>query len=200
VIPAVVLAAGRSSRLGRPKALLRARADTFLATILGALEAGGVSDAVVVAREGDAPLDAEVARFGPFARVVVNPRADEGQLSSLIAGINAVDHPAVRGALVALVDAPLVSPATIRALLDRAASSRAAVIRVTHQGRHGHPVVFMRAAFDAVRHANPDVGAKDALHRLADRTEDVAVDDPGVLEDVDTADDYRRLFGREPSS
>jgi CTP:molybdopterin cytidylyltransferase MocA len=56
----------------------------------------------------------------------------------------------------------------------------------------------MRAAFDAIRHADPAVGAKDALRRLADRVEDIAVEDAGVIEDVDTAEDYRRLFGREP--
>ena len=198
VIPAVVLAAGRSSRLGRPKALLRAREDTFLASILGTLRAGGVPDAVVVIRQGDGPLEAEVERFAPFARAVVNPHADTGQLSSLIAGINAIDRPAVRGALVTLVDTPLFAAATVRTLLDHAASSRAAVLRVVHDGRHGHPVLFLRAAFDVVRHADPEAGAKDALRRLANRTEDIAVDDAGVLEDVDTPDDYRRLFGREP--
>ena len=198
VIPAVVLAAGRSSRLGHPKGLLRAHADTFLATILGTLQSGGVPDAVVVIRQGDEPLAAEAARFAPFARAVVNPHADAGQLSSLIVGINAIDRPAVRGALVTLVDTPLVAASTVRTLLDHAASSSAAVLRAIHEGHHGHPVVFMRAAFDAVRHADPAVGAKDALRRLADRTEDVAVDDVGVLEDIDTADDYRRIFGREP--
>lgn len=198
MIPAIVLAAGRSSRLGRPKALLRAHADTFLGTILTTLRDGGVPDAVVVVREGDEPLATEVARFAPFARAVVNPNADAGQLSSLVVGINAIDRPAVRGAMVTLVDVPLFSAATVRTLLERAVASRAAVLRPSSGDRHGHPVVFMRAAFDAIRHADPAVGAKDVLRRLADRVENIAVEDRGVFEDVDTVEDYRRLFGREP--
>ncbi len=199
MIPAIVLAAGRSSRLGRPKALLQAHAGSFVGSILASLRDGGIPDAIVIAHAGDEGLEDEVRRFGPFARTVVNPNADAGgQLSSLITGINAIDRPAVQGAMVALVDVPLFAAATVRALLERAARSDAAVLRPQHRDRHGHPVIFMRAAFDAIRHADPAAGAKDALRRLADRIEDIAVPDAGILEDVDTIEDYRRLFGREP--
>ncbi len=70
--------------------------------------------------------------------------------------------------------------------------SNAPVLRAVHLGRHGHPVVFKRAIFDALRHADPAVGAKAVLHAAA--VEDVEVDDPGVVDDVDTPDDYARLI------
>ncbi len=193
--PAIVLAAGASTRMGRPKALLRAVGRTFIRTILDTLRDGGVSEAVVVVRPGQAAVVTEVAASG-FGRTVVNPRADEGQLSSLIAGLDATDQPGVEAVLVTLVDAPLVQASTVRLLLARAAVSPAPILRAVHQGRHGHPVVFKHALFEALRRADPAMGAK-AVVRAAS-VEDVDVEDPGVVDDVDTPEDYARLFGSAP--
>jgi molybdenum cofactor cytidylyltransferase len=77
-------------------------------------------------------------------------------------------------------------------LLARAAASPAPILRATHEGRHGHPVVFRRAVFAALRAADPAAGAKPVVRALA--VEDVEVDDPGVLRDVDTPQDYDRLL------
>jgi CTP:molybdopterin cytidylyltransferase MocA len=193
MLPAMVLAAGRSSRFGSPKALAAAGGVTFISKIINTLEAAGVTETIVVGRAEDHELAAEVGSSGHAARVVVNPDPDRGQLSSLITGLDAIDGPGVNGVLVTLVDMPLVSAAAIRQLIDRAAVSAAAVVRAVHAGRHGHPVVFKRAAFDALRRADPSVGAKAVVHAMA--VEDVEIEDPGVVEDVDTPADYERLFG-----
>jgi CTP:molybdopterin cytidylyltransferase MocA len=177
--------------MGRPKALLRAGARTFVRTILETLRDGGVTDAVVVVRAGQDAVIAEVAAAG-FGRTVLNPRADEGQLSSLIAGLDAIDAPGVDAALVTLVDVPLADASVVRFLLARAASSAAPGVRAVYRGRHGHPVIFKRRLFDALRHADPAAGAKAVVHAAG--IEDVEVPDPGVAEDVDTPEDYRRLF------
>jgi molybdenum cofactor cytidylyltransferase len=191
MIPGIVLAAGASSRMGRPKALLQAAGMTFVRRILGALRDGGVVSAVVVVRPGAPQLVEEIGRAG-FGRAIENPRADEGgQLSSLLVGIDAVDGREIPGVLVTLVDVPMISSATIRTLLDRAAVSPAPVLRAVHRGRHGHPVVFKREVFAALRAADPAIGAKAVMHSL--EVEDVEVDDPGVTEDVDTPEDYERL-------
>ncbi|HET7697719.1 MAG TPA: nucleotidyltransferase family protein [Vicinamibacterales bacterium] len=191
MIPAIVLAAGASSRMGRAKALLPIGDRTFVRTILESLREGGVTEAVVVIRQGDTAIEAEVAAAG-FGRAVVNPRAADGQLTSLVAGLDAVDGPDVSAALVTLVDVPLVTARTIRGLCTRAAASAAAVIRAVHHGRHGHPVIVKRELFAALRAADPAVGAKPILRAAA--IEDVEVDDPGVIEDVDTPADYARVI------
>jgi molybdenum cofactor cytidylyltransferase len=191
VTPGIVLAAGGSVRMGRAKGLLPAGDRTFIRQILDALAAGGIADRLVVVRPGDGPLIAEVERAA--GRVVFNPRADEGQLSSLIAGLDAADAPGVEAVLVTLVDVPLVGPSTVRELLARAAASAAPILRAVHAGRHGHPVVFKRATFDALRRADPAVGAKEVVRAFS--VEDVEVGDPGVVEDIDTPADYARLFG-----
>ena len=191
--PAIVLAAGASTRMGRPKALLRVRDRTFIRAILDTLREAGIGDAVVVVRAGDDAVIAEVAASG-FGRTVVNPRPAEGQLSSLIAGLDAIDGPAVDAALVTLVDVPWITSSTVRLLLSRAAESGAPVIRAVHQARHGHPVIFKRRLFDALRRADPATGAKAVLR--AHTIEDVEVPDPGVAEDIDTPEDYARAQGR----
>jgi molybdenum cofactor cytidylyltransferase len=191
MIPAIVLAAGASTRMGRPKALLTAGDRTFVRAILDTLRDAGIPQAVVVCRSGDVDIEAEVAAAG-FGRTVVNARAPEGQLTSLIAGLDAIDAPDVPAALVTLVDVPLVRPATIRTLCARARDSDAAVVRAVYRGRHGHPVIFKRALFDALRRADPAAGAKPIVRAAA--LEDVDVDDPGVAEDVDTPADYARVI------
>jgi molybdenum cofactor cytidylyltransferase len=191
MVPALVLAAGASSRMGSPKALLRVAGRTFVATILDALRDAGVASTVVVVRPDSSEVVAEIGRTG-FGRAIQNARADEGQLSSLLAGLDAVDAPAVRGVLVTLVDVPLITSGTIRTLLDRAAVSPAPIVRAVHRGRHGHPVVFARDVFGALRAAHPAIGAKAVLRAFP--VEDVEVDDPGVIADVDTPEDYERIL------
>jgi molybdenum cofactor cytidylyltransferase len=193
MIPAIVLAAGASSRMGRPKALLPAGQRTFIRTILDTLLDAGLADAIVVVRAGDDAVIAEVAAAG-FGRIATNPHAAAGQLSSLIVGLDAIDRPEVDAALVTLVDVPWITVATVRLLLARAVLSDAPILRAVHQGRHGHPVIFKRQLFDALRQADPSTGAKAVLR--ANTIEDVEVPDPAVAEDIDTPEDYARFRQR----
>jgi molybdenum cofactor cytidylyltransferase len=199
VIPGVILAAGRSERMGRPKALLPCGPDgtTFVRRLAVALCDGGAEEALVVGRPDDEALRAEVLALPVRARYVENPNADEGQLSSLLAGLSAADRPGVSGVLVAPVDAPLIAAATVAALLDEFRATRAPIVRAVHHGRHGHPVLFGREMFDALRRADPAAGARAVLRAHADRLVNVDVDDPGVLGDVDTPADYRALRDRD---
>jgi CTP:molybdopterin cytidylyltransferase MocA len=198
MIPGIVLAAGRSSRMGKPKALLPVAADprspTFLKSLTTTLLEGGAIEVVIVIRTDDRLAQNEVDALGPRTRCVINAHADEGQLSSLIAGLNAVDRPGVNGIIVTPVDVPFVRAATVRALLDAAASARAPIVRPTHHRRHGHPVVFARRVFDELRHADRSIGAKAVVHAHAHDLFDLEVDDPGVLHDIDNPEDYARAI------
>ena len=194
MIPGLILAAGASSRMGRSKALLPFgdSGRTFVATLIRALSEGGVADTLVVGRPDDEPLRAEVETNG--ARLVENPRPEDGQLSSLLTGLNVADRPGIRGVLVTPVDVPRVSAATIAALLRAFQSSTAPIVRAVHGGRHGHPVIFARQVFDELRRADPSIGAKAVVNAHAADILNVEVDEPAVLFDVDTPEDYARLF------
>jgi CTP:molybdopterin cytidylyltransferase MocA len=193
MVPAVILAAGRSERMGRPKALLPCgEGETFTSRLAGSLRRGGAGDVLVVGRPEDPALREEVARCN--ARFVENPDADRGQLSSLLAGLEVADRPGVVGVLVMPVDIPLVRPDTVRRVIAAFLGGRAPIARATHRGAHGHPVIFGRSLFQELRHADLAVGAKAVLRAHASRIADVEVDDAGILRDVDTPDDYRTII------
>jgi len=202
MIPGVILAAGRSTRMGRAKPLLPCGPDgeSFVRRLARALCEGGVPHVLVVGRPEDHALRDEVAALPVPARFVENPGADAGQLSSVLAGLDAADVPGTRGLLVTPVDAPLVTAGTVAALLAAFASTGAPIVRAVYRGTHGHPVVFSRDVFDSLRRADPNVGAKAVLRAHEGAIRNVEVDDAGVVADVDTPDDYRALFGRGPGA
>jgi molybdenum cofactor cytidylyltransferase len=192
-LPGIVLAAGASSRMGRPKTLLSIGGSTFVGRVLGALADAGADPLVLVTRE---PTDVASAWHDPRAagvRVVVNDAPDRGQLSSLLCAVDALSPEPV-AVVMTLVDVPLVRPETVRQLIDRYHASGAPLVRPTFEGRHGHPVIFAGALLTELRTAEVTAGAKPIVHRFASLGVDVAVADPGILVDVDTPDDYARLL------
>jgi molybdenum cofactor cytidylyltransferase len=200
VIPGVVLAAGASSRMGRPKALLPVRSgESFLARIVATLRTAGVEDVVVVlgAEAETIAASPEVAALD--ARLIANPDHARGQLTSVIAALAVVDRPGVRAMLVTLVDVPLVSPATVEAVLETYRRTLAPVVRPAKGARHGHPVIFDRRLFGELRAADPAVGARAVVRAHAAEIVDVPVDDEGAFLDIDTPEDYERIIGRSCS-
>ena len=189
--------------MGRPKALLPVDGrDTFVSRLARTLREAGVAEVVVVVA-ADGPVDAiraALAAIQPAPRLARNPDPSRGQLSSLLTGLEAVDRPGVDALLMTLVDVPLVGVSTVRALLAAYARSRAPIVRPVREAdaAHGHPVVFDRSVFDALRGADPRTGAKPVVRARAAEIENVPVDDRGAFLDVDTPADYRRVFGRPP--
>jgi molybdenum cofactor cytidylyltransferase len=199
MVVGIILAAGASSRMGRPKALLPIGQDLFVTRVCRTLRDAGVDDLVVVAGpEHEAIADA-LAAAGLPARVVENRRRDEGQLSSVLAGLAVADRPGVDAVLVHLVDAPLVRPETARAVLDAYFRTHAPVVRPAVGGRHGHPVLFARSVFDQLRRADPGVGARGVVQAHAADVCNVPVDDEGACRDIDTPEEFARLAGPRPA-
>jgi molybdenum cofactor cytidylyltransferase len=196
MVPALVLAAGRSTRMGRPKAVLPLDAsDTFLTRVIRTLQDAQIEDVVVVLGAEAAAIAELVERSGLSARMVINEQSDAGQLSSLLAGLRAIDRPGVSAMLVALVDMPLVTAATVSAVIDRYRATGAPIVRPMRGGRHGHPVLFDRSLFAAIRTADPAQGVRPIVRAHATPGGDVEVDDEGAFIDIDTPDDYARAIG-----
>ena len=194
MIPAVILAAGLSTRMGRPKPLLPLKdGDTFVTRLVRSFAEAGVDDVVVVlGHEADA-VAAAIVESGVAARLVVNDAYQTGQLSSVLRGLNAIDRPGVRAMLLTLVDVPLVSPSTIRAVIDRYRETHAPVVRPVRGNEHGHPVLIDRSLFPLLRTADPATGAKPVVRDHVSAAGDVMVDDDGAFVDVDTLDEYLKL-------
>ena len=201
MLAVLILAAGRSTRMGQSKPLLphgTVQGQTFVSHLVQVVRTAGIADIYVIGRSDDTVLPVEVERVG--ATFIRNPRSDEGQLSSLQAGLSAAeaDVEDLDAVMVLPADVPRVSVDSVRRLLAAASESSATILRVTHQGRHGHPVLFKRPVFAELQRADPEVGARAVVRADPARVEDVEVEDAGVTIDVDTPDDYRRAFGRPP--
>lgn len=192
----IVLAAGDSTRMRAPKAVLRA-ADgrPFVARIVATLSQAGVADLVVVTgRDHDAIVDALGQAGLPAPPIVTrNPDPSRGQLSSLWLGMDAVVDSTTEGVLVTLVDVPMVALATVTAVIAAWRRTRAPIVRPAIGDRHGHPVIFDQALFDELRHAPIDAGAKTVVRAHERDILNVDVDDEGCLTDIDTPEDYRKL-------
>ena len=196
MIPCLVLAAGKSTRMGRPKALLPLGRHTFLTRILQTCRDAGIGEVVVVLGHEANAVRESVTALGFTPVFVYNAQFEAGQFSSLRAGLAAIDRPDVAATLMTLVDVPLVSAATIRAVVDRYRATGAPVVRPVHGALHGHPVLIAQALFQTLRSADPAAGAKPTVRSHASDAGDVLVDDPGAFQDIDTPDDYARVLER----
>lgn len=186
-IVGIVLAAGRSERMGRPKALLLLGDRSFLRAAVETLSEGGCGDVVVVAAAADIETEARLAG----ARVVWNDDDEAEQVDSLRLGLGAARGDAT-AAVVLPVDHPLVKPATVRALVDVHAVRPAAIARPVHEGRPGHPTLFPRAVWSVLGEAELPRGARSVVDAPSTTTVDVPVDDAGIITDIDTPDAYGR--------
>ena len=195
----IILAAGQSSRMGRPKALLPlpSGGPSFVSAAIRALSDGGVRQIAVVGRPADDELEREVARSAPAVTLLVNPHYHLGQLSSLLVGIDHAGRVGAGAVMVLPVDIPLVRSGTVAALLAAFAAAGTPIVRPRHGDRHGHPVLFAAALFPELRATDLSVGARAVLRRDPARVLELDVDDSGVLRDFDHPDDYRRLLAGE---
>jgi molybdenum cofactor cytidylyltransferase len=195
-VAGVVLAAGRSRRMGTAKALLRLEGEPFLGRVLRALRDGRCDPLVVVA--GPAAR-AETAAIAALARehgaaVVHNPAEDSEQIESLRLALRALPDD-VAAAVTTPVDVPTVTATVVAALIGRWRDGGALIVLPTYAGEHGHPALFSRAVWPELFADDLAEGARSVIHADADRVAGVDVHEAGVLADVDTPADYERLRG-----
>jgi CTP:molybdopterin cytidylyltransferase MocA len=181
--------------MGRPKALLPLPGGgTFLTQIVRTFREAGVDEVIVVlGHEADA-IVASLDEHGARVRIVINREFETGQLSSLQAGLRAIDRPGVTAMLLTLVDVPLASADTVRAVVSRYRMLRAPLVRPVQGARHGHPVLIDRSLFDALRKSDPASGAKPVVRAHASPEGDVEVSDEGAFLDIDTPEEYEALL------
>jgi molybdenum cofactor cytidylyltransferase len=188
----VILSAGASSRMGSPKALLRAPGsqESFLDRLIGIL-APHCDPVIVVLGHQVETIRAGISRAAQ-AVLVVNDRYTLGQLSSLQCGLRAVPEEAA-GVLFTPVDHPGVRPETIQRIVTAFRNQGAVLTIPRHGGERGHPVCCARELIAEFLALPPEAQARDVIHRHLDRACYVDVDDPGVVNDIDDPETYRRL-------
>lgn len=199
-IAAIVLAAGRSSRMGVSKAMLDVAGCPFLVRVIRSFRAAGCDPVHIVT--GHAPDLLEQVAEAEFAHTVRNERYAEGQTVSLAAGIRALPH-TIEGFLMTPVDHPLFDPAPLRAFLSAAlASGHQLAVPVGNDGRRGHPLFVHRSVFpeflaldcdDAGGTVDKPLTARDVIRRDAARVLEVPSKNPAFFTNLNVPADLGRL-------
>jgi len=191
MIVAVILSAGESSRMGRPKALLPIDGQTFIERIVGALKLGGVERVVVVLGFNADELRRQIGHLP--VEILVNPDYRLGQLSSLQVAVRHLQaDPECDGMMVHLVDHPYIDAQLVKLMLERFDGSKYSIAVPRHQGKRGHPVLFARALFGELLNAPMDKGAKAVVNAHREDTLELDTDDVGITLDIDTPELYRQ--------
>lgn len=176
--------------MGRPKLLLPYRNGTLVGAVVEALRGGGVSRIVLVTSPGDEDLRAWAREAGVLT--AVNPDPGRGMLSSIREGIAALGQ-IDENLLVSPADLPALQPETVAALVRRMEETGAPLAVPVYRGKRGHPLAIAPALIPEIGTLDPDVGLRQLRDRYEDRLLEMAVEDAGVVEDVDTPEDYEKI-------
>jgi molybdenum cofactor cytidylyltransferase len=199
MIVAIVLAAGESSRMGQPKALLPIEGIRFIEKIVNSLESTRVGKIVVVLGHNAEEMRLKIADLP--VELVINRDYKQGQLSSLLAAIRSVVSSGyandVDGVLVHLVDHPYISPDLVNLMIERFYRSKKLIVVPRYRERRGHPVIFSKALFAELLATPLDQGAKAVVRAHSSETLEIVTDDEGVTIDIDTPEEYRRHVERD---
>jgi molybdenum cofactor cytidylyltransferase len=189
-ISAIVLAAGLSRRMGRPKLALRWGETTVLGHVVGTLNAAGLEEIVVVTGGGRAIV--QQAMQGLPAREVFNPNFEEDHmLFSLQAGLKELSADCA-AALVALGDQPQMRLDVVQALLQAYVQTGAGLVIPSFQMRRGHPWIVARSFWNTIFALQPPATLRDFLSIHANQIAYLPVETDTILRDLDTPEDYAR--------
>jgi CTP:molybdopterin cytidylyltransferase MocA len=190
-VAAVVLAAGKSQRMGRNKLILRIGGRTVLDRVLSSVEASRVEAVYVVL--GHRPEDLVSIVEAHSAEAVLNPDYEEGMTSSFKTGLSRVS---VDAAFLCLGDQVVLDPVLMDRMIDAMeAHPEALIVSPVHEGRRGHPVLFRDTLFPEIMGLGSGDTMKDVVEGHGDRHMEVEGDVWCTL-DMDTPEDYEMIRER----
>lgn len=195
----IILAGGISSRMGFPKALMPigTSGSFFLLAVYDLLRNAGANPVHIVVNAGlNTMLQPQVEKF-PQARLHANVDPSLGQIHSLQIGLTQALAASANAALIALVDQPNVLASTVQAVIDEAVKFPGKIIVPRHDGHRGHPFLVPSDLFPPFIAASEQKTAKDILDELSAVVMPVDVDDPAVVQDIDSPADLTRALSDE---
>jgi molybdenum cofactor cytidylyltransferase len=193
LLAAVILSAGASSRMGRPKALLPYREGTFLEHLIQVTRHSRIGVTRVVLGAGAETIQS-VAKLDPSG-VVLNPDWELGQLSSIWTGIRSLEGIDTDGIVLCPVDHPLVSARLVSDLVDRFYDEKKAIVLPTYNGKRGHPVIFSSQLYNELLAAPADLGARSVVWAHSADVLEVPTDEEGVILNLNDPDMLKRVSG-----
>ncbi len=195
MINAIILAAGESKRMGKPKPLLRFNDKTFLDQIISVLKLSDADRITVVLGPEPETITKSVDLSG--TNVVINKDYQNGQLSSLIAAIEETPQE-TDAILVCLVDTPLITEEVVNKIISKFEETNNPIIVPVFNKRRGHPVLFSSSLFNELLNAPQEQGARYVVYSNEEKVLEVETSEEGILTGIDTPDDYKFHFGAKP--
>jgi molybdenum cofactor cytidylyltransferase len=191
-ITALILAAGQSKRMGQPKMLLPWGKTTVLGQVLQTLKRANVPDILVVTGAARTNIERICAAYETL--VSHNPDYTSGEmLASLQIGLAALrDKTSTETALIVLGDQPQVQEESVRAVVRRFLGTGASLIVPSYQMRRGHPWLVARPLWDEILQMQSPQTPRGFLNAHAAEIEYVDVNNPSILADLDTPEDYSK--------
>ena len=197
-VSAILLAAGESQRMGGiNKLMLAVEGEPLLRHTVKTLLASRLGEVVVVL--GHQAEEARILLHELEVRTVVNSHYQEGQMSSVHCGLEALTRPC-DGVMICLTDQPLLTAQDIDVLIDAFGRRGASIIVPTYQGRRGNPIVFAYAHRAEILGSGRNLGCKRLIERNPELVTTVEMDADHVVIDLDTPEDYARLQARLQAS
>jgi molybdenum cofactor cytidylyltransferase len=192
VITVIILAAGESRRMGRPKMLLPWKNSTVLGQVLATYQNAGVHDLLVVTGGARQQVEQLIATH---ARTVFNQDYATGDmLGSIQCGIQHLDL-RTKAILIALGDQPLIQEQSVRMIIKAYTASGPSIVVPSFQHRRGHPWLVSAWHWPEILCMRAPLTMREFLQSHRDEICYVEVDDPGVLQDLDTPEDYQKYWG-----
>jgi molybdenum cofactor cytidylyltransferase len=196
-IAPIILAAGDSTRMGYPKALLPLGEEIFITRILRILRDSGMPRPIIILGKAES-LIRERIRNWP-ADIRINPNPDRGQLSSIQIALSSIG-PEFDACLIWPVDQPAVSENLVRHLAQLFVDSGSLMAFPSFGNRKGHPAFLHRSLFQEFMDAPLEEGPKKIVTRHEQETALLPTDESAVVQDIDTPEEYEALTGESPKS
>jgi molybdenum cofactor cytidylyltransferase len=195
MISAIILAAGESKRMGQPKMLLPWDNGTVLTHVVSVFQNAGLEDILVVTGGAREQVEALVSDLG--VKTVYNEEFERGEmLSSIQCGLHALTSLPIsqreRAALIGLGDQPQVQARSVRMVCEAFIEAKSNIVIPSYQRRRGHPWLVARLLWEELLSMKPPQSPRDFLNSHQVEIQYVNVDDPTVLADLDTPEDYRK--------
>jgi molybdenum cofactor cytidylyltransferase len=194
MLAAVILSGGASRRMGAPKALLPYKGGTFLEHLLKVTDHPRIGWRRVVLG-ADAAAIAERVKM-PADEVVINKKWEDGQLSSIQAGVRRLPA-GTDGMLLCLIDHPLISRELVGALVERFYESGKAIVLPFYKGRRGHPVIFAARLYEELLSAPLETGARAVVWAHREEVCEMETNEEGCVLNLNDPDALAKIRERD---
>ena len=191
MISAIILAAGKSSRMGQPKMLLPWGDRTVLTHVISVFQNAEVEDILVVT--GGFREQVEELVSGSNVKTVFNSEFEKSEmLTSIQCGLRALTRQ-TQAVLIGLGDQPQVQEGTVRNVCEAFRESKSNLVVPSYRMRRGHPWLVARPLWEEILEMQPPQSPRDLLNGHTQEIEYVTIDNPSIMQDLDTPEDYLKF-------